>query len=459
MNTQGSCSLSPMNKGRDLFACCKAGSLAIIVAVLLLLSACRASRSATDMGHEAPTSLPATPPLEPEGQPKPAGPAATEAMIPTQTPSVRQRLDRVLAFAYFPPERERLSDIWLLPPPYERPRPLRQHDETYAYCCPVCSPDGDWLAYVRTRIADSVSSLWVVKPDGSGARQVGPEMERGPMRPGVPAIYPFGWSPDGARIYLFLGDEILAAGVLTGEVETLELHSGEFVEYNQTSGNVVLQQVDIVYGEPLVDGAPPVIDRELYTYRLVNLAHPDRVVDLPAPSPYSPVGGGGLPFRRSEVSLSPGGRYLAIAGYDRKLVQERLWIVDVASKSWTLAISRDIEWIPDAITWSPRQDQMSWWTVSKDTRANYYLLIYFVDTSTWEITDKFSSETPKMVPAALGWVPGLSGECYFGVLVPQDGILLLRPSDDTPLRLIEYNELAGQLPFSPDDAQDWTWQP
>ena len=57
------------------------------------------------------------------------------------------------------------------------------------------SPDGLWLAWIRTLAGTSVDQLWVMRPDGSDRRRIPVDL------PGQTLATPM-WSPDGASIVL-----------------------------------------------------------------------------------------------------------------------------------------------------------------------------------------------------------------------------------------------------------------
>lgn len=65
-------------------------------------------------------------------------------------------------------------------------------DGTQADRSPAWSPDGEWIAFSRRASAGVGSTLWVMRPDGSAARQV---TEPGPYEDTQPV-----WSPDGRHI-------------------------------------------------------------------------------------------------------------------------------------------------------------------------------------------------------------------------------------------------------------------
>ena len=79
---------------------------------------------------------------------------------------------------------------------------------------PVWSPDGRWLAYLSPgcvfcdsrkarRAARKDLGVWIVHPDGSGLRRVGPADEEDG------AVY--SWSPDGSRLAIVAGSRLLVA--------------------------------------------------------------------------------------------------------------------------------------------------------------------------------------------------------------------------------------------------------
>jgi Tol biopolymer transport system component len=79
---------------------------------------------------------------------------------------------------------------------------------------PEWSPDGRWLAYVSPgcvfcdsrkarRAARKDLGVWIVHPDGSGLRRIGPADEEGG------AVY--SWSPDGSRLAIVAGSRLLVA--------------------------------------------------------------------------------------------------------------------------------------------------------------------------------------------------------------------------------------------------------
>jgi len=87
---------------------------------------------------------------------------------------------------------------------------------------PRFSPDGAWIAFISDR--DGLNNVWVMKPDGSGAKQVTRESARDVNSPE--------WSPDGQYLY-----------VRKHFVETRSLGAGEVWMYH-VSGGTGLQVTD-----------------------------------------------------------------------------------------------------------------------------------------------------------------------------------------------------------------------
>ncbi len=385
-------------------------------------------------------------------------PTVTEAP-PTSTPSGLQMPEHTLLLAYNPPGKEVLSDVWLLRPPYQQVVPFREHDTSYAYCCPVWSPTGQQFAYVRTSVTTSVSSLWVSQFSESTPFQVGTEIQRGSLPSGLQAITPLGWSSDNNKTLFFKGDELYIIDVQTGENELIDFSSGlssavtvplHFVQYNPTADEIVM------YGQDKKTAR-----LVLFIEAIRDLGH---VVALNPPDDYSPVGQGGFDFLPAEVSLSPDGHFFLASDFERHSVKERLWLIDVVNNEWKLLISRPAEYLPNSVAWSSDQRWAAWWRMDKDLQGNYSVFITFLDTASWNITRDYKfSGTPSFVrDGIIGWTTDSQGNSAFAILEnkPGRGIVLLKPdgSENDDLELVGYDQLAQQLPFKPEDAE-WVWQP
>jgi hypothetical protein len=127
----------------------------------------------------------------------------------------------------------RESNLWLLATDGSRQRRLTYYQGPDEYAqSPAWSPDGQWIAFAYSPKPppDELSStdIWVIKPDGTGAKQVAAH------GPNEGLLYPR-WSKDGNEIYFTVesfGDPSSSFGVspLTaplGRVDRVGMESGE----------------------------------------------------------------------------------------------------------------------------------------------------------------------------------------------------------------------------------------
>lgn len=109
---------------------------------------------------------------------------------------------------------------------------------------PVWSPDGDLIAFVR--LEGGSSSVYVVRPDGSGLKRLGPGSE--------PA-----WSPDSARI-LVLRSGGLHAMQRDGSGST-RVASGAYGSWSPDGTRIAFRRGGSVYVAPVGGGAPRLVHR------------------------------------------------------------------------------------------------------------------------------------------------------------------------------------------------------
>ncbi|BBE35690.1 LpqB family beta-propeller domain-containing protein [Sphingosinicella microcystinivorans] len=83
-----------------------------------------------------------------------------------------------------------LGDLYVMPVSGGRAKPIARGMAFETQ--PVFSPDGKWLAFVSDR--SGPENLWVMRPDGSGARQIS-------YRDGDQPLMSPAWSADGSTIY------------------------------------------------------------------------------------------------------------------------------------------------------------------------------------------------------------------------------------------------------------------
>lgn len=132
------------------------------------------------------TSAAAPPRAQPPGQTLPMTPSRRISFETNEATWVSLSLSpdgRTIAF-------DLLGDLYVMPESGGRAKPIAQGMAFETQ--PAFSPDGKWLAFVSDR--SGAENLWVMRPDGSGARQVSFRDDDTPLT--SPA-----WSADGGAVY------------------------------------------------------------------------------------------------------------------------------------------------------------------------------------------------------------------------------------------------------------------
>jgi hypothetical protein len=86
---------------------------------------------------------------------------------------------------------------------------MRLAESEVSFSKPLWSPDGQWLAFVRSESRTQQDSVWVVRPDGSGLRKVSDDLDRqevtvsGTCAPNAGIYALVDWSPDGKWLSFF----------------------------------------------------------------------------------------------------------------------------------------------------------------------------------------------------------------------------------------------------------------
>jgi dipeptidyl aminopeptidase/acylaminoacyl peptidase len=179
---------------------------------------------------------------------------------------------------------------------------------------PALSPDGEWIAYDLTSVDlaknSKPSAIWLMRADGSGAKQI--------AAGDSPA-----WSPDGKSIAFTSGGQISLYDVAGGKLRKLPEIAGGAASLKWTpDGKALLAVSDVPVGEqPAESGSKArIIDNLLYrhwtTWQAPTRAHILYVPLTGTPRDLTPgafdappfsLGGGG------EFDVSPDGKELAYA--------------------------------------------------------------------------------------------------------------------------------------------------
>lgn len=432
---------------------CRSGRHAATLVVILLAS-CRPSATAPQISSAVPSQVPIA--TVPAVIPFTLAPASREPHSTPTSPPI-PHLQGTILLSYFPPGSEMSSDLWLIDPVQGIVAPLAVHDEEAAFCCGRWSPDGSQIAYVRMSFADSASSLWIADPSGSSARQVSRPFFRsashqgysaGVQPQGIPNIIPRGWLPGGAEVLFFYEDAYRAVDILTGIDRGIPVPSPHITEFSQIAGLILMGSHDD--------------SRDVTTFIVYDPVTNRTVAELPQDPHYSRVLSSYCCWYR-EASISPDSSTVAVSSLDRPQDIPTLWIVDVATGSWepklTLPALSPVEWL----AWSPDGEWIAWYYLAyvPSTWAEHRAFFTFVSTHDWRVVRQVEYSRLAGTPRLVGWVNDTDGRTWLACLLPEIGIVLLDPDGDDGAdpTLFPYRQLAASLPFPPEDAEEWSWQP
>lgn len=270
------------------------------------------------------------------------------------------------------------SDIWKFPvsgsPADNADQAVRITRQTGHVQTPAVSADGSELVYLSDN--GGHANLWVVRTDGSNARQI--TFERDPaVTVGVPRWSPAGdeivyvVSRDHPQLWIIRRDGRLARKVVERGVSACWSHDGRWVYYtpNIDGENYCIEKVAITGGLPVVvrddhnSHAPEVGRGILYFAAFVAPEYGSWDWEIrrasPEDGPYEPVGlvsGSRLAVSPLYVhpALSRDGRWLAFGLADG--ATSNLWMLSTTDGSWRqvtdfgdqpTTIARQVSWSPD----------------------------------------------------------------------------------------------------------------
>ncbi|MBB4632668.1 amidohydrolase family protein [Sphingosinicella soli] len=249
-----------------------------------------------------PGAAAAEPPTQPPGQTLPMKPARRIAFETTEASWASVSLSpdgRTIAF-------DILGDLYVMPVSGGRAKAIARGMAFETQ--PVFSPDGKWLAFVSDR--SGAENLWVMRPDGTGARQISFRDDDTPLT--SPA-----WSADGSALYVsrfrpdLNGYELWRHALSGGQALVVPVRAGpdqDRAAFTSAIGASLSRDGRFLYYAGLT-GSAAFDDVPAWTIRRRDLASGAESVILPEPA--NRRGGPAGTFFRPVVS--PDGQRLAYA--------------------------------------------------------------------------------------------------------------------------------------------------
>jgi hypothetical protein len=287
----------------------------------------------------------------------------------------------------------------------------------------------------------------------------------GVLEKAIPATWPdglargtswglLGWLPDDMGVLVGTQAGVLKIDINSGDASEIQLPDGQVVNYDSKSGCLSMVSPDAVHPTSII---------------LADVSEPTNFVRFPTPPGYGPIGAGAYQITSDQIVASPDGHHLAVTDYDRHAVTERLWVRDVHDGTWSAAVERPAEVIPDSVAWDRTSRYVAWYASSKrvETVYDFYLAVY--DTQAHKLTEGVDL---KKIPSAvlpIGWTYDTVGRSVFAFYDPGKGIIALdAASPQTSWTVAPHDALPSVLPFQLEDPnfrfklQDvemWSWQP
>ena len=132
------------------------------------------------------------------------------SLVGISPPSISPSGDKIV-FSASTPEYHDLCDIYIMPSEGGLPEKVPIEGEGFSNFHPDWSPDGEWIAFVRTDPETGKDALWKMRPDGEDLERLGPDADW--------IGYP-DWSPDGEWIVYVEGsypsDSYISAQMVDG---------------------------------------------------------------------------------------------------------------------------------------------------------------------------------------------------------------------------------------------------
>jgi hypothetical protein len=337
--------------------------------------------------------------------------------------------------------RTRPSQIWYFPYPYQEGS-LLLSDPIISYYAPTWSPDGEWIAYIRSDpayiewmqgIPESVGteSIWIMHPDGSEAKQISANFPAwnyidhtgfcvGHGSLITPSLE---WSYDGSAISFRYISQV--APVTQGNIQVINLVNTPAVPAIEFPG--VMD-----YWSPI--SKQLVIEAEQRVY-LYELSDHGITLTLQAQYPDSSL----VPYRLAWPATREHPIFMFMKPLPDVPYKEffEIWEWNTSSGDWTRLLDRLGE--DGYITNEPYLGERWGGYLTEDN------ILVIIDTSTWSLTEYSIPDEPVGGWGIIGWINDNQGNELL-LIDSQSEVLYIRPSTNVITHGLLFDKRQLEIP-------------